>query len=99
MNNEQQQMVHPLSPFGGRGAWQFKRRDAEAQRKNLSPDPSPQGRGALPKEKILLFRTMVSAAEAELPLSCGEGVGGRGFPLRLRVSAFKKSAFFKSLNS
>jgi hypothetical protein len=33
MNKKQQYIVHPLSPFGERGAWQFKRRDAETQRK------------------------------------------------------------------
>jgi hypothetical protein len=63
------------------------------RRKNLSPDPSPQGRGALPKGRILLFRTMVSAAPAELPLSSWRGGWGERFgdrekslrPLRLCV--------------
>jgi hypothetical protein len=76
--------------------------NAETQRrreKNLSPGPSPQERGAVPKGRILLFRKTVSEATAELPLSRGESlsrcigrVGGRVFFLcALRVSAFKKS--------
>jgi hypothetical protein len=54
-----------------------------AEEKNLSPGLpihrdrlSPQGRGALPKGRILQIRTMVVAAEAELPLSPWRG--GRG---------------------
>jgi hypothetical protein len=51
----------------------------------LSPDPSPQGRGAVPKGRIFLFRKKVSAALAGLPLSSWRGGGGRGFaPVRAR---------------
>jgi hypothetical protein len=72
------------------------RLNAEVQRrreKNLSPGPSPQGRGVVPKGRILQIRTMVVAAEAELPLSPWRGGRGERFgeeKKTLCVSALKK---------